>query len=454
MDEPGASGPARFGVPFDRLLEGLGVAVALIDRDGRVQTANRRAREILAILGEWTSAGGVTPAVSETAVEVIDERGEPVPAGGLPSERTLRTGLAEANVPLGLRRADTAFTWVLASTEPLVDPDEPASTAVICTFVDVTEQRDAQKALQASEERFRFLAENAIDVIYRLRVAPEPHFDYLNPAVQSLLGYTPDDFYAEPGLLTDVLHPDDRDRARDLARDDDATARTVLLRMTRRDGTMVWTEHRVVPLRDAQGTTLALEGIARDVTALKVKEAVLNHRALHDPLTGLANRVLLLDRLEHALARARRHPSYLAVLYLDLDRFKTVNDNLGHDVGDRLLGVVARRLQDTIRPSDSIARLGGDEFAAVLPDLRDPDEALQIAERLLTAVAAPVDLGEGAIVTTVSVGVAGAGDGVASAAELLRRADFAMYAAKDRGRARVECYDALDPHDGPLAGGS
>ena len=158
---------------------------------------------------------------------------------------------------------------------------------------------------------------------------------------------------------------------------------------------MIWTEHRLVPMRDAEGEVTAISGIARDVTALKVKEAYLSHRALHDPLTGLPNRVLLLDRLEAALARLRRHPSFLAVLYLDLDRFKTVNDNLGHEVGDRLLHVVARRLQDTLRPSDSVARLGGDEFAAILPDLGDAQEAVQIAERLLAAVAEPVDLGEG-----------------------------------------------------------
>jgi len=176
---------------------------------------------------------------------------------------------------------------------------------------------------------------------------------------------------------------------------------------------------------------------------------VLSHRALHDPLTGLANRVLLLDRLDHALARTRRHPGYLAVLYLDLDRFKTVNDNLGHGVGDELLNIVARRLQETVRPSDSVARIGGDEFVAVLPDLNDADEALQVAARLFAVVAEPVDLGQGGFVITASIGVAGTADGGTGAGELLRRADLAMYAAKDRGRARVETYDALGPHEVP-----
>ena len=144
--------------------------------------------------------------------------------------------------------------------------------------------------------------------------------------------------------------------------------------------------------------------------------------------------MLLLDRIEAALARLRRHQSHLAVLYLDLDRFKTVNDNLGHEIGDRLLNVVARRLQDTLRPSDSVARLGGDEFAALLPDLNDPAEATQVADRLLAAIAEPVDLGDGELISTVSIGVAVASDGDTSAGELLRRSDFAMYTAKDRGR--------------------
>jgi diguanylate cyclase (GGDEF)-like protein/PAS domain S-box-containing protein len=427
----------------DGLLEGLGVAVAVVDRDGRVRTANRRAQAILEILGEWSA--GVD------GVEVVDEQRDALLPDALPLARTLRTGVAELNVLLGLRRSDTPFVWVLTSTEPLADPDHTGATVVVCTFVDVTEQRDAQQALEASEERFRLLAENAIDVVYRLRIGPDPQLDYVNPAVESLLGYTPADFYADPTVLVQAIHGADSDRALQLGRDGTAKAETVLLRMTRRDGTMVWTEHRVVPVRDAQGAVVAVEGIARDVTALKVKEAFLSHRALHDPLTGLANRVLLLDRLEHALARARRHPSHLAVIYLDLDRFKTVNDNLGHEAGDRLLGVVARRLQDTMRPSDSVARLGGDEFAVVLPDLHDADEGVRIAERVLAAIAEPVDLGEGALVITGSIGVAGAGDGAASAAELLRRADFAMYAAKDRGRARVECYDALGPDDRPAS---
>jgi len=440
------------GQPDARLLDALEVAVVVFDRDGKVVLANRRARDDLAAIGESVDDDGVFT----YSFELVDEHGDVLPTAELPSVRTLRTGEVLTNFVMGLRSSGRGTAWVMVGTSPVL-ADDGAVTGVICTFFDITEQRNAQQALRASEERFRLLAENAADVVYQVSVGPSPQFEYVNPAIESVLGYEAEELYDNPGLVMKITHEDDIERVHELGTVGVDSVQSVQLRMTRRDGIMIWTEHRLVPMRDAEGQVTAISGIARDVTALKVKEAYLSHRALHDPLTGLPNRVLLLDRLEAALARLRRHPSFLAVLYLDLDRFKTVNDNLGHEVGDRLLHVVARRLQDTLRPSDSVARLGGDEFAAILPDLGDAQEAVQIAERLLAAVSEPVDLGEGDLVATVSIGVAGGGDGGASAAELLRRADFAMYTAKDRGRARVESYDDLtgadrarpEPRSGP-----
>jgi diguanylate cyclase (GGDEF)-like protein/PAS domain S-box-containing protein len=431
-------------VPYDQLLDALEVAVVVFDRDGRVRVANRRAQDAFAGLRVSVAEAGVF----SHGLEMVDDEGAPIDLATLPSVRTLRTGEVLKNFVMGVRSSRRGIIWVEVGTTPITDESGEINGA-ICTFADVTDQRNAQEALRTSEERFRLIAESAADVVYRVRVGPSPRFDYVNPAVEAALGHAPQEFYDDPGLAVRLTHDDDVDRVREIGASGVPSVQSVQLRMQRSDGTMVWTEHRVVPLRDAAGEVTAVAGIARDVTALKVKEAYLSHRALHDPLTGLPNRVLLLDRLEAALARIRRHKAFLAVLYLDLDRFKTVNDNLGHEIGDRLLHVVARRLQDTLRPSDSVARLGGDEFAAILPDLGGPHEATQVAERLLAVVAEPVDLGEGALITTVSIGIAGAGDGGASAAELLRRADFAMYTAKDRGRARVECYDDLQPGDRP-----
>jgi diguanylate cyclase (GGDEF)-like protein len=167
---------------------------------------------------------------------------------------------------------------------------------------------------------------------------------------------------------------------------------------------------------------------------------VLSFQALHDPLTGLGNRSSLLAALEDALAKTRAGTEGLAVLYVDLDRFKTVNDSFGHPVGDRVLVALAARLADGVRPSDHVGRIGGDEFAAVLPTVRDEAGALQVAQRLLEAMGTPVPLGDGPLATSASIGVVFSADGHETPTELLRRADVAMYQAKDRGRARVECW--------------
>ena len=377
--------------------------------------------------------------------DLVDEHGAALKVADIPSVRTLRTGETLSGFVMGVRSSEYPGTvWLTVATQPLRDDDDEIM-GVICSFLDTTTERRAERALRASEERFRLIAENAADVVYRFSVGDTPHFDYVNPAVEAQLGYTPQDFYDDPSLIIKVTHDDDVDLVRALGYQGVDEMRSMQLRMVRRDGTQIWTEHKVVPLRNSSGEVIAATGIAGDVTALKVKEAFLSHRALHDALTGLPNRVLLLDRLEAALARIRRHRSYLAVLYLDLDRFKTVNDNLGHEVGDRLLQVVAERLQQTLRPSDSVARLGGDEFAAVLADLHDPSEAMQVAERVLAVIAEPVDVGDSPLVTTISIGIVGTDDGDATAGELLRRADFAMYTAKDRGRARIESYEQPEP---------
>lgn len=433
-DEPTA-------IPTDGLLDALEVAIVVYDVEGGIRFANRRAREGIGVLGGRLDDEHGERGQFEHGLELVDEQGQPLAIEDVPSVRTLRTGESLSGFVTGVRsRAYPGTAWITVATRALRD-DAGVITGVICTYFDTTAERRAQRALRASEERFRLIAENAADVVYRFTVGDSPRFDYMNPAVEATLGYTPQEFYDDPSLIIKVTHHEDVDEVRSLGQGGVDEVRSLQLRMVRRDGTQIWTEHKVVPLRNSSGEVIAATGIARDVTALKVREALLSHRALHDPLTGLPNRVLLLDRLEAALARLRRHSSSLAVLYLDLDRFKTVNDNLGHDVGDRLLQTVGQRLQQTLRPSDSVARLGGDEFAAILADLHDSGEAMQVAERLLAVVAEPVDFDGNTLVTTVSIGIAGAHDGLASAGELLRRADFAMYTAKDRGRARVETYE-------------
>jgi diguanylate cyclase (GGDEF)-like protein len=180
----------------------------------------------------------------------------------------------------------------------------------------------------------------------------------------------------------------------------------------------------------------------RDVTERELAAETLAHRASHDPLTGLPNRSLFLDRLEHALARARRSRGQLAVLFLDLDGFKLVNDSCGHDVGDLLLRALAPRLSAALRPGDTIARFGGDEFVVLCEDLADEDAAVRIAQRLSAACSRPLVIGGQEHLVTVSAGIALLREGQeASASDLLKNADAAMYSAKASDTHRIEVFD-------------
>jgi diguanylate cyclase (GGDEF)-like protein len=170
-------------------------------------------------------------------------------------------------------------------------------------------------------------------------------------------------------------------------------------------------------------------------------EQRLTRQALHDPLTGLPNRTLFLDRLEQALSRLERSETLVAVLFLDLDRFKLVNDSLGHEAGDRLLRAIAERLTSVLRPGDTAARFGGDEFTLLCENLTSPDAALAIAERVADAVRRPVQLGDTEVMPSTSVGIALSGDPTDAPDDLIRNADAAMYTAKERGRARFELFD-------------
>lgn len=198
----------------------------------------------------------------------------------------------------------------------------------------------------------------------------------------------------------------------------------------------------------ATGHPLGAVIVMHDITERKALEARLAYQAFHDPLTNLPNRALFLDRLEHALVRAARQYETLAVLFLDLDRFKAINDSLGHTAGDRLLIAVANRLQHCLRPEDTVARfgstisrLGGDEFTILLEGITDASDAVRIADRIIEELRQPFTLGEHEVVITTSVGIALNASGQDLPANLLRDADVAMYRAKQRGRARYEVFD-------------
>jgi diguanylate cyclase (GGDEF)-like protein/PAS domain S-box-containing protein len=257
---------------------------------------------------------------------------------------------------------------------------------------------------------------------------------YASDSVERLLGATPRELDGW-GFL-DRVHPEDRDIVRATA--ERGERRTLLLRVTEARGGERHLEAQVTDLRaDRHVRGIVLN--ARDVTERVALEQELTHQAFHDNLTGLANRALFRDHLTQALARATRSRQTLAVLLLDLDGFKQVNDSLGHDTGDMVLSAVAERFAAVTRPSDTLARLGGDEFALLTEDI-DEAKAGALATRLLDCLTKPVTVGGRTLRLGASVGVVVQGPGAMTAADLLRRADVAMYAAKHMGRNRFELF--------------
>ncbi len=215
----------------------------------------------------------------------------------------------------------------------------------------------------------------------------------------------------------------------------------------RKDGSEFVLEWHIMPLRDEEGELKYWMASQHDVTERKVLEKQLRHQAFHDPLTGLPNRALFMDRLQHALARAKRREDSFAVLFLDLDRFKSINDSLGHEVGDELLVAVAERLQACLRPGDTAARLGGDEFLVLLEDIANASDATQIAERIAWELQLPFAVGGREVFTTPSIGIALSTSGQNRTEDLLRDADAAMYRAKKKGRGRYRVFNpSMDTH--------
>jgi diguanylate cyclase (GGDEF)-like protein len=243
-------------------------------------------------------------------------------------------------------------------------------------------------------------------------------------------------------LIVSITHPDDR-RAVAAAYDADParSASPVVARRIRPDGSTVWTETRLTPILDDTGRVVEIESIVRDVTASKESEADLAHRALHDPVTGLTNRYVFVSNLERAFDRQQRDQQPIVVMFCDLDRFKAVNDTLGHVAGDELLAEAARRLRRVVRPGDTLSRLGGDEFAILLEPVTETHAVGRAAERVLAAFREPFRLGEHEASATVSIGIALHRSGPADPTELLSHADAALYRAKEHGRNRYEVFD-------------
>jgi diguanylate cyclase (GGDEF)-like protein/PAS domain S-box-containing protein len=296
------------------------------------------------------------------------------------------------------------------------------------------------RELEEAEARFRSLVQNASDVI--LVVQADATIRYETPSITRVLGYEPDQLNG--AHFTTLLHPNDRERADAFFAEatNGGGSAVAEWRVRHRDGTWRHIEATCNNLLHDPAVNGVVTTI-RDVSERKLLEDELRRQAFQDPLTKLANRALLLDRVAHGLARRRSDEHPLALLLLDLDDFKVVNDSLGHAAGDELLVAVADRLNSCLRTADTAARLGGDEFAVLLDQVTGQTEAAAVAERIIEQLKAPVYLDGKEVFVHASLGVALSDRDVQDAEALLRDADAAMYAAKAAGKGRCQFFE---PH--------
>lgn len=314
----------------------------------------------------------------------------------------------------------------------------------VWSFRDATVQRRAEEALRESAERYALAAQGANDGLWDWDVIN--NHVYFSPRWKSMLGYAEEDLSDSSEDWLRIVHPDDQPRVRaQIAAHLEGSSPQFQNehRVLHKDGTYRWMLTRGIAVRDPSGKAYRMAGSQTDITDRRSAEERLMYEAIHDVLTGLPNRALFMDLLGRALGRARRHPeSLFAVLFLDLDRFKVINDSLGHMIGDRVLIEVARRLDPCLRSGDVVARLGGDEFTILLEDIRDPSDAVRVAERIQEEVGRPIQLDGNEIFTSVSIGIALSSTGYDNPEHLIRDADTAMYRAKALGKARHQVFDA------------
>jgi diguanylate cyclase (GGDEF)-like protein/PAS domain S-box-containing protein len=311
---------------------------------------------------------------------------------------------------------------------------------------------DTVRQAEEAGSRLRVLVEHVPAAVYIDLADPDVsdggRLAYMSPQVSTILGYRPEELVDDPELWPSRIHPDDRARA--IAAYDEHWRTGEPLRaeyrMVAMDGSEVWVRDEAYAMADdTQSGRRMSQGLLVDITDHKRLESKLIHDALHDPLTGLANRVLLRDHLERAIARQGRTPGTVALLFVDLDDFKRVNDSYGHVAGDQILVEVAERLTGSVRAEDVVGRQSGDEFAVLLGRVGDADEAITSAERLLRELRRPFQLGARSIVVGGSIGIAVASERDATAEELLTQADAAMYAAKADGKGTYAVYDVQMP---------
>ncbi len=350
-----------------------------------------------------------------------------------------KVGVAETQLPTTeswenlLERISRAYT----------DADQERYLLERSLTISSQEMQEVYERLRQSETRYALAAQGANDGLWDWNLITNEI--YFSPRWKEILGYEKQMESDAPLFWLDRIHADDRLKVEAaLAAHIEGNTRHFSNehRVMHSDGHYRWVLSRGLAVRDEQNVAIRLAGSLTDITEHKAAENKLQHDAHHDALTGLPNRAKLMDRLARSLERNKHNNNYIfAVLFIDLDRFKIINDSLGHLAGDKLLHCITKRLIDVTRPDDMVARLGGDEFVVLLDNLKEKQQVASIAARVLTHISEPIDLNGEEVYTTASIGVAFASPVYERAETLLRDADIAMYRAKSAGKARFEIFD-------------
>lgn len=303
---------------------------------------------------------------------------------------------------------------------------------------EIKEREQLTRLLQDSEEKLESILNSLEEVVWSADVATSKLL-FLNPAAQEVYGRPVAELLANPDLRLESIHPEDRDRVQ-LSLANNVEISDIEYRVIQPSGEIRWVWERSRLICDAGGKRR--DGIISDITDRKQIEADLSYEAKHDSLTGLPNRAAFLERVDQAINHSKIDPQYLfAILFIDLDRFKIVNDSLGHQIGDELLITVANILRDCARNQDYVARLGGDEFTIVLEQISSIETAKEISQKINEQLAVPINLSGHKVFTSASIGIVEADAKHKDSADLLRDADLAMYRAKALGKARHEVFD-------------
>jgi diguanylate cyclase (GGDEF)-like protein/PAS domain S-box-containing protein len=414
---------------LEQLFESAPDALVLVDNDSRILRVNSHFTRLFGYTAEEARGLSVDDLLAPEDLQIEAAKfTQQAARGARISMETIR------------RRRDGSVVDVSVLGTPIIVNGQ--QVAVYGSYRDITQRKRVEQALRESEERYALAARGSNDGLWDWNFRRDRI--YFSPRWKVMLGLNENDVADNPEEWFSRIHSEDLDRVKaEIAAhlEGGGTHLETEHRMRLADGGYRWMLVRGIVLRDENGTAYRMAGSQTDISDRKLYERQLQHDALHDALTGLPNRTLFMDRLEHALARARRRPDDLfAVLFLDLDRFKVVNDSLGHLLGDRLLVEFARRMERCVRPGDTVSRLGGDEFTILLEDLASRDEAIQIAERTQAELAFPFNLGGQDVYTSASIGIALGSADYGRAEQLLRDADTAMYRAKSAGKARHEVF--------------